>query len=236
VLQRTHVTVGTATQQSRVASVMLKRATKAGCLPVFLCSGFDCRKMPTPVKPDKQLFLGRLCVPGRPVPPLLAALMPPRLIRSAMEAAGEQPPQQQQQQLTLLDSSGAAGGSTGGCGAAAAGVGSAAVADGGLDGLLQAGDASLDTPFDTAAAAAVGRQSDQEQKQKQPKRLGGLRPLDDAQTSKKPRTVAASSFGAPTNGSLAGVSGCCCRRVCVLFACRILVCQFVQQVEHLSWG
>jgi hypothetical protein len=161
-----------------------------------------CRKMPTPVKPDKQLFLGRLCVPGRPVPPLLASLMPPRLIRSAMEAAGEQPPQQQQQ-LAPLDSTGGAAGRIGGCGAAAAAAGAAAVADGGLDGLLQAGDSCLDTPFD--AAAAVGQHSDQQQKQ--PKRLGGLRPLDDAQTSKKPRTVAASSFGAPTTGSLAGVSG-----------------------------
>jgi hypothetical protein len=161
--------------------------------------------MPTPVKPDKQLFLGRLCVPGRPVPPLLASLMPPRLIRSAMEAAGEQPPQQQQQ-LTLLDSTGGAGGSNGGGGAAVTAAGAAAVADGGLDGLLQAGDSSLDRPFDAAAAAAaVGRPPDQQQKQ--PKRLGGLRPLEDAQTSKKPRTVAASTFSAPTNGSLAGVSG-----------------------------
>lgn len=152
--------------------------------------------MPTPVQPDKQLFLGRLCVPGRPVPPLLASLMPQRLLRSAMEAAGEQQQQQQQQQLLL--------GSSGGGAAAAA----AAVADAGLDGAL-----ALEGGHAGMLVQQQQQQSDQCPQKTATKRLAGLRDqgeLPAGALPKKPKVVGGSLFDQTsckrTNGSLASVS------------------------------
>lgn len=163
--------------------------------------------MPTPVQPDKQLFLGRLCVPGRPVPPLLAALMPPRLIRCALGAAGEQP-----QQQPLPGSSAAA------YGAAAAGV-----AVGGREGLLQlpvssaqAGAADNDIVAGASTAAAAEQQQDQQRKKPAVKRLGTLIGLQ--QQGKKPKVVDGDNFAGGQKGpnnSLANVST---RPACVLYA------------------
>jgi len=184
------------------------------------------RKVPTPVKPDKQLFLGRLCVPGRPVPPLLAELMPQRLLQSAMEAAGEQPlerqhHQQQQQeqeqqhseqpaQQQLFGSIASMGnGST-------APPAAAAVADGAL-GRLQ--DGAADAP----TAGGVQAQDQQQNRQQLDRRPGvkrlsssgnwvldthsGLQPA----APKKPKVVAGQQFGSnsssvPYKGQLANVS------------------------------
>lgn len=161
--------------------------------PLLVCVCV-CSKMPTPVQPDKQLFLGRLCVPNRPVPPLLASLMPQRLVRSAMEAVGDQ--QHKQQQKQMLGSSAAAGGSSNGS--------AAAVADGGLDGLL--------APAGSNADAAAGQDQRQDQRQQKPvaKRLGNLRPQGDVQVLKKPKVVDGNHFGPTkrTDGSLASVSVC----------------------------
>lgn len=193
--------------------------------------------MPTPVKPDKQLFLGRLCVPGRPVPPLLAELMPQRLLQSAMEAAGEQPlerRQQQQQehdqqhleqpaQQQLFGSIASMGnGST-------APPAAAAVADRALGRLLQ--DRAADAPTAGVVQGQDQQQNRQQAQQQQQldrrpgvKRLGssgnwvldthsGLQPA----APKKPKVVAGQQFGSnsssvPYKGSLANVSGVLHRR------------------------
>lgn len=152
------------------------------------------------MQPDKQLFLGRLCVPGRPVPPLLASLMPQRLLRSAMEAAGEQ--QQQQQQQVLLGSSG------GGAAAAAA-----AVADTGLDGALA---------LEGGHAGTLGQQQPDQWPQKPAaKRLAGLRDQGEPAAGtllKKPKVVGGGLFDQTSskhsNGSLANVSPSRQRYVC----------------------
>lgn len=49
-----------------------------------------CRKLSTRVKPDATLYLGGVCCPGRPVPPLIAELMPPGLIERAQQALPEE--------------------------------------------------------------------------------------------------------------------------------------------------
>lgn len=49
-----------------------------------------CRKLPTRVKPDYELHLGGVCCAGRPVPPLIAELMPAGVLERAHQAMGIQ--------------------------------------------------------------------------------------------------------------------------------------------------
>lgn len=43
------------------------------------------------MRPDRQLHLGAVCCPGRPVPPLLAELMPAGLLQAADAACSDTP-------------------------------------------------------------------------------------------------------------------------------------------------
>lgn len=138
-----------------------------------------CRKVPTPVQPDQQLFLGRLCVPGRPVPPLLAALMPMRLIKSAIQASGEQ--QTQQQGCGLL--------SHGGSGGAAVAAAAPVVADGLLHSSPeQRAPAAQQAPPDASEQQARGLMT---------KRLPGLRDQLGLPAPKKPKALTSQQLGEP---------------------------------------
>eukprot|EP00879_Flechtneria_rotunda_P015876 GHRR01016603.1.p1 GENE.GHRR01016603.1~~GHRR01016603.1.p1 ORF type:complete len:826 (+),score=340.63 GHRR01016603.1:294-2771(+) len=66
----------------RVLVVHLKRFQ----VQVLAGGAAICRKLSTRVRPDAELHLGGVCCPGRPVPPLLAELMPLGLLHAAKAA------------------------------------------------------------------------------------------------------------------------------------------------------